>query len=99
MKYIEESIDCKGVNICSPFVHEANGEVHYVSTGTGEIYAIDGGMHSSVLNTNGAPRGAQFSPNKSIYVADLAHGCIFQADDENQLTEIVSVYEDCTFKV
>ena len=95
---VEETAKCKGSSITSPFIHPSTGDIHYVSTGTGEIYAIDGGAQKCVLNSGGMPTAAQFDADGTLYVTDLAHGAVMRLDENDNLSPVVKVYEDTPFK-
>ncbi|RHY52179.1 hypothetical protein DYB34_004717 [Aphanomyces astaci] len=103
MTYLQETIRCKGSKICSPFVREVGGKsiVGYVSSGTGEVYAVNEGKHVVWTQTGGEPMGAAFDSQGKLHVADCAHAAILKADvsvHNHQPGLVVKVYEEKPFK-
>ncbi|ETW09350.1 hypothetical protein H310_01722 [Aphanomyces invadans] len=103
MSYLQESIRCKGAQICSPFVRDVRGTsvVGYVSSGTGDVYAITEGKHVVWTHTGGDPRGAAFDSHGKLHIADCAHAAILKADvsaHTHQPGLVVKVYEEKPFR-
>ena len=99
MDYLEESVQCKGSNICSPTVNATTGDICYVSGGTGSVYCIDGRAHKAILSSGGTPAGIAFDHRGELFIADLAHTAILRRDEKDHPAILVKVYEEKPFHV
>lgn len=97
-----EIIRCKGSKVCSPFVRKGaqDGEVHYVSAGTGEVFVYTPALssHSSVVFSGGEPYAAQFDSTGRLHIADCAHAALLRVDDSGQPGVMVKAYEERSFR-
>ncbi|KAH9114409.1 hypothetical protein LEN26_001576 [Aphanomyces euteiches] len=101
--YLQDTIRCKGVKICSPFVREMGGKrvVGYVSSATGEVFACTEGKHVLLTHTGGEPMGAAFDSHGKLHLADCAHVAILRTDlavHNQQPGIVVKEYEEKPFK-
>jgi len=89
-----EAIRCRGSKVCSPFV--AGEAIHYVSSGTGEVFRWSApDAHSAVAFTGGEPLGAQLDAAGRLHVADGGHGAVLRVDaGGSQPGVMVRAYED-----